>query len=55
MRRESFMGWKIKGKKFISLAALCLVMLFFGRMEVYADEISDDLTNEVKEENESRF
>lgn len=49
------MGWKIKGKKFISLAALCLVMLFFGRMEVYADEISDDLTNEVKEENESRF
>ena len=55
MHRESFMERKRKGRKIISIAALYIVIIFLGSSVIYAAEISDDLTNEVKEENESRF
>lgn len=46
---------KRKGRKIISIAVLYIVIVFWGSSVIYAAEISDDLTNEVKEENESRF
>lgn len=46
---------KRKGRKIISIAVLYIVIIFLGSSVIYAAEISDDLTNEVKEENESRF
>lgn len=55
MHRESFMERKRKGRKIISIAVLYIVIIFLGSSVIYAAEISDDLTNEVKEENESRF
>lgn len=55
MHRESFMERKRKGRKIISIAVLYIVIIFLGSSVIYAAEISDDLTNEVKEENETRF